>query len=157
MNGNDMHFKSPIVIENSHLILEDQSTLPESDKIITNENNFFIIWSGIFNEFTKGNFLEIYANNSFGTGIKIFYQTTVGVDNKIIIKIGREIIRYRVGIIHKWTQYALVKHNNRINLYIDGYIIKGDNYPNINYSLEINNKKLFLIKMVFLKVKLIFL
>ena len=91
-------------------------------------------------EFSIGDLIEVFCNNKYGMGIKISYKTTIGVNNKLIISIGKEIIEYNIGIIQKHTQYALIKDDKKIILYIDGYNVKGNINPTIDYDLEINNK-----------------
>ena len=94
MNGNDLHFTSPLTKESNFLILENEATLSPSDKIIPNNKNFVFIWSGKMGEFSIGDLIEVFSNNKYGMGIKISYKTTIGVNNKLIISIGKEIIEY---------------------------------------------------------------
>ena len=108
-------------------------------------------------EFSAGDLIEIYANNKYGRGIKISYKNSVGINNKLIISIGGEIIEYDIGIVHKHTQYAVVKDDKNILLLIDGYIVKGKTNPMINYPLEINNKPALFNKNGLLKGNIDFL
>uniref|UniRef100_A0A6C0IV99 Uncharacterized protein n=1 Tax=viral metagenome TaxID=1070528 RepID=A0A6C0IV99_9ZZZZ len=140
MNANDLHFEKSITKNDSNsLILDNLGKLSSSNTLIPDENNFVIIWTGIFDEYSEGSFLEFDANNDYNKGLKIYYKNNIGVDNKIVIEIGKNKITYDIGIIQKYTQYALLKNETKLYLYIDGYNIVGDSQPILDYAINFNS------------------
>jgi hypothetical protein len=146
MNGRDIKFEDKVSLTNNHLVINKFKGIgSKSNIIVPDQNAFSIIWSCTMKEFTKGTFLEIFANNKANIGIKIHYENKVGIDNFITIMIGHNVYKYKIGISQKKVTYILSKKNKNIFFYIDGFKIKPEtNNKKLLEDLEINSKSMIL-------------
>jgi len=146
MNGRDIKFEDKVALTNNHLVVNGfKGSGSKSNVLVPDQNAFSIIWSCTMKEFTKGTFLEIFANNSANIGIKINYENKVGIDNFITIMMGYSIYKYKIGISQKKITYILSKKNKNIDFYIDGFKINPEtNNKKLLEDLEINSKNMVL-------------
>lgn len=146
MNGRDFKFNDRVSLLNKNLdILSQEAKGHPSNIIVPKENSFSFIWSCSMNEFTKGTFLEIFANNKSNIGIKIDFNNKVGINNEVNIYIGGLKYTYKIGISQKKTTYILTRKDNLLEFYVDGFKINPKNTKGSKIdNLEINNKNILM-------------
>lgn len=145
-NNNNIMFVSNINTKNNYFTLDNIGMGPSSDNVISDQNNFSIIWSCIMANNLEYRLLNLYANNDYNTGITIQYNNHIGVNNEVYISMGdvskKNKLIYNVGITQKRTSYCLVKKAKDIYFYIDGILIEPKIKKKVNVDLELNSKKM---------------
>ena len=145
MEGNDMKFNKnidsclserKINLTNSHAIIQ------KSKRIISDIDNFSILWTGEFSEHNKGVLLRM-EYPSVGFILEIVFENNYGADNLIHIRLDNknsqynityEIYTYVVGITQNYTQYCFVRTPKDFYLYIDGFEIRPTKKSNPQYN-----------------------
>lgn len=141
-NGNDFYLDKETIIDDKYVDLKiSHINGPQSKKLIPNDRQFTIFFSGISEEYTTGEIFSLYSNNVYNIGLNIILQSNIGVDNKMIVEmIGNKYI-FNLGITQKHCIYALVinldDNDNKLSVYIDGYKLK----PDIEKIAAWNNEK----------------
>ena len=143
MEGNDMKFNKnidsclserKINLNNTHAIIK------KKNKIITDVDNFSILWTGEFSEHNKGVLIRMEYPSFI---LEIVFENNYGADNLIHIRLNNEhslyniqyeIYTYVVGITQNYTQYCFIRTPKDFYLYIDGFEIRPTKKSNPKYN-----------------------
>lgn len=149
MEGNDMEFNKNIescLSERKINLSNTYGIIEKPKRIISDVDNFSILWTGEFNEHNKGVLIRMdYPSLSFI--LEIVYENHYGADNLMHIRLNNknskfiieyEIYTYVVGITQNYTQYCFVRTPKDFYLYIDGFEIRPTKKSNPKWNNNTN-------------------
>ena len=141
-NGNDFNLDKNIIIQDKYVDLKSLIIHgPPSNKLIPNNKQFTIFFSGISEEYSTGEIFRLFSNNLYNTGVNVCLENSIGVNNKMILDMIGNKYKFDLGITQKHCIYGIVvdltkkKDNEKLLLYIDGYKL----IPKIEKNAAWNN------------------
>ena len=147
MEGNDIKFNKNIdscISERKIILNNTYAIIKKSNKIISDVDNFTILWTGEFSEHNKGVLIRMDYPSFI---LEIVYENNYGADNLIHIRLNNEhseyniqyeIYTYVVGITQNYTQYCFIRTPKDFYLYIDGFEIRPTKKSNPKYNKTSN-------------------